>query len=270
MEEPRKAIDFFALVDRLREPAVSAAIEWLPFPKGSHGLDAGCGVGSHTGLLLDAIAPGGHLVGVDASADHLARAESNAQKGGHSARTSFQLADVGALPFEADSFDWAWSADCVGLIPGDPVEMIRGLARVVRSGGFVALLYWSSQRLLPGYPLLEARLNGTAAGLAPVKEGDAPNRHFLRSLGWLADAGLERTSAKTFIVDIHAPLTGEKKQGVEAIIEMRWDDSTSELSEEETKEFRRLTDHNSPEFILDRRDYFGFFTYSLFCGRVPG
>lgn len=269
MSEARRAIEFFELVDRLREPAIAAAIEWLPLPRGSHGLDAGCGVGSHTGLLLDAVAPGGHLTGVDASADHLGRAETRAARAGLSDHTSFQLADVATLPFKPDTFDWAWSADCVGLIPGNPVEMIRGLVQVVRPGGLVALLCWSSQRLLPGYPVLEAKLNGTKAGLAPAMADTPPEDHFSRLLGWLREAGLEEVSARTFVVDVHAPLLEDQKEALDAIIEMRWGDPGSELSTEDADQFLRLRDRGSPASIVDRPDYFGFFTYSLFWGRVP-
>jgi hypothetical protein len=38
---------------------------------------------------------------------------------------------------------------------------------VVRLGGSVAILFWSSQMLLPGHPVLEARLNATRVGIAP-------------------------------------------------------------------------------------------------------
>ena len=36
--------------------------------------------------------------------------------------------------------------------------------------GRVAILAWSSEQLLPGYPLLEARLRATTAGLAALDE----------------------------------------------------------------------------------------------------
>ncbi len=257
------------IVDCLREPAVVSAIDSLRLPKGSHGLDAGCGIGSHMGLLARAIAPGGHVTGLDSSAEHLAIAIESARHSEASDRMSFRQGSVGALPFESGAFDWAWSADCVGSIPGDPVQMVEGLARVVKPGGIVALLLWSSQRLLPGYPLLEARLDGTSAGIAPATDRWPPERHFLRSLGWLSHAGLGELAARTFVVDVHAPLSEDQRAALAAIIEMRWGNPNAELPSDDWATFERIRDRASPDSIVDCADYFGFFTYTLFRGRVP-
>ena len=254
--------------DRLRAPAIASAIDALQLPEGSHGLDAGCGIGSHCDLLLRATSPGGHLTGLDASPDHLAVAGEAARRGGLSDRVSFREGDVTDLPFETDEFDWAWSVDCVGFIPGDPVAMVKGLARVVKPGGKVALLLWSSQQLLPGYPYLEARLNGTRAGAAPATPQWPPHRHPLRSIGWLSRARLRDPAARSFVIDIHAPLHEEQKTALASLIEMRWGNPKSEMSEADQEVFQRLKDRTRPDSIVDCQDYFGFFTYSLFWGVV--
>jgi hypothetical protein len=51
---------------------------------------------------------------------------------------------------------------------------------------------------------------------------------------------------------------------------MRWGSPESELSEADQEAFRRLKDRAHPDSIVDSDDYFGFFTYSLFWGVVPG
>ena len=61
---------------------------------------------------------------------------------------------VTELPFDDDTFVWAGSMDCVGYLPLEPAPLLSELARVVRPGGRVAILAWSSEKLLPGYPLL--------------------------------------------------------------------------------------------------------------------
>jgi demethylmenaquinone methyltransferase/2-methoxy-6-polyprenyl-1,4-benzoquinol methylase len=209
-------------------------------------------------------------MGLDASGSLLAEAVESARRGGVGDRASFRQGDVGALPFEADTFDWAWSVDCVGFIPGDPVEMVGELIRVVRPGGTVALLLWSSQQLLPGYPFLEARLNGTTAGAAPATAEWPPQRHPLRSVGWLSGAGLQMPTARTFVVDLHAPRSEDQKAALASLMEMRWGDPESELSEEDGRLYRRITDRACPDSIVDTEDYFGFFTYTLFWGIVRG
>ncbi|MEJ2303365.1 MAG: hypothetical protein P8Y14_17710 [Anaerolineales bacterium] len=85
------------------------------------------------------------------------------------------------------AFDWAWSVDCVGYAPIEPLPLVKELARVVKPGGRVAILAWSSEKLLPGYPVLEAHLNATSSGIAPFVRGKKPELHFTRALGWLRD-----------------------------------------------------------------------------------
>ena len=57
------------LADFLREPVIRSAIQSLQLPSGSCGLDAGCGIGSHTLLLAEAVAPDGHVTGLDLSTE---------------------------------------------------------------------------------------------------------------------------------------------------------------------------------------------------------
>ena len=256
------------LADRLRGPAVASAVEALCLPPGGHGLDVGCGMGSQMEALVEASAPGGKVTGLDPQGEHLAAGRCLTDAAGISDRVSFRRGAAEALPFEADSFDWAWSVDCVGFIPGNPVEMLREMARVVRQGGTVALLLWSSQQLLPGYPFLEARLNGTRAGAAPAEPHWPPERHPLRALGWLTEAGLRGPAARTFLTDLASPFLEEEREALLALMEMRWGDPGEELPDADVATFRMLTDRSAPESIVDRDDYFGFFTYTLFWGRV--
>jgi len=137
-------------------------------------------------------------------------------------RVSFRKGDVRHLPFQAESFDWAWSVDCVGFILGDPVAMVREMARVVKPGEVVALLLWSSQQFLPGYPFLEPRLNATSGGAAPATAGWPPERYPLRCFGWLSRAGLRELAARTFVTDILARLREDQKVALSSLIEMRW------------------------------------------------
>jgi ubiquinone/menaquinone biosynthesis C-methylase UbiE len=256
------------LSDFLREPVIRSAIKALRLPPGSRGLDAGCGIGSHTLLLTEAVAPGGHVTGLDQSPQLLNQARETAERSGLSERVSFREGDVNKLPFEHDTFDWVWSVDCAGYAPGEPVTLLKELARVVKPGGTVAILAWSSQQLLPGYPLLEARLNATSSGIAPFTKGSRPQSHFLRALGWFREAGLEEPTAQTFAGDAYAPLSDDVRSALISLLEMRWGEPRSELSPEEWEEYQRLSNPQSPDFILNQADYYAFFTYSMFRGRV--
>jgi demethylmenaquinone methyltransferase/2-methoxy-6-polyprenyl-1,4-benzoquinol methylase len=62
------------------------------------------------------------------------------KEAGLSERISFREGDVKDLPFDNDVFDWAWSVDCIGYAPMEPLPAIKELARVVKPGGSVVLL----------------------------------------------------------------------------------------------------------------------------------
>jgi len=256
------------LADRLRTSMLSSAIQALGLPRRSRGLDAGCGAGSLTFLLAEAVGAAGHVTGIDVNPEFLAHAQKTAEDRDLAKRTSFQQGDVRRLPFEANSFNWACSVDCVGFIPASPVRLLKELARVVKPGGAVAILLWSSQQLLPGYPLLEARLNATSLGIAPFTAGKTPDQHHLRALNWFQKAGLKALTAGTFVGDVHAPFDDDERDALRSLIEMRWGDPQSELTPPDRALYQRLSNPTSPACILNLSDYYAFFTYSMFRGTV--
>jgi ubiquinone/menaquinone biosynthesis C-methylase UbiE len=257
-----------AVSNPLSELVIPSAIQALQLPPGSRGLDAGCGIGLQALSLAEAVGTAGHVTGLDLSPQFLVHAREIAEKAGLSERISFQQGDVHRLPFDDDTFDWVWSSNCVGYAPLDPLPLLRELTRVVKPGGSVAILVWSSQQLLPGYPLLEARLNATSSGIAPFVIGKRPELHFLRALGWFREVGLEDPTAQTFVGDAHAPLSDDMRSALMALLDMRWPGVQSELAPEDWAEFQRLCQPESPDFILDLPDYYAFFTYSMFRGKV--
>ena len=151
--------------------------------------------------------PAGHVTGLNLSPEQLAYSREAAKESELSKYVSFREGDMNILPFDDDTFDWVWSMDCVGYAPVEPLPLISELVRVVKPGGTVAVLAWSSQQLLPGHPSLEARINATSAGIAPFVKGKNPEKHFLRALGWFRDAGMEDLTTQTFVSSVNAPLS---------------------------------------------------------------
>jgi ubiquinone/menaquinone biosynthesis C-methylase UbiE len=253
----------------LREPLLRSVIEALTLPTGSRGLDAGCGVGLQTLLLAEAAGPQGHVTGLDIVPEFLAYGEDLAWKAGLSGRISFQEGDIYSLPFHDDSFDWVWSADCIGYPAGELAGILKELARVVRPGGSINLLAWTSQQVLPGYPLLEARLNASCSSYIPFLTGKDPQQHFLRALCWFQGAGLKEVRARTFVGEVQAPLSAGERTALVSLFEMLWEKPAPGDGQEDWAACQRLCRAESPDFILDLPYYYAFFTYTLFCGKVP-
>jgi ubiquinone/menaquinone biosynthesis C-methylase UbiE len=252
----------------LREPLLRKVIQALELPSGSHGLDAGCGIGLQALLLLEAVGVDGHVTGLDIHPELLAHGAAMTAKAGLSDRIMFRQGDVSQLPFDDNSFDWIWSADCIGYPAGELAPVLKELIRVVKPGGSVILLGWSSQNLLPGHPLLEARLNGTCSGYLPFLKDKKPEHNFMRASHGLQDAGMKDVQAQTFVSDIQVPFDDSQRIALASLFDMLWGTRQPDISDDDWSEYQRLCDPSSADFILDIPKYYGFFTYSVFRGEV--
>ncbi len=254
-------------------PAIRQAMDALPVAAGSHGLDAGCGIGAHTRLLAHKVGPDGRVTGIDLAEAHVEAARHDTTGSPVASRVAYLQGDVFQLPFEDDTFDWAWCSDTLWPGFGDkgndaPRLGIAELTRVVRPGGIVALNFWSSQALLAGYPILEAELERAYTYWNPSLGKVPPDLHFLRAHGWLRGAGLEQPTVRTFVAEAQAPLSPELRESLGYYFEMFWGEVESAVPAETWAEYRRLCSASSPDYLLDCPDYYAFVTYSLVYGQV--
>jgi len=253
----------------LQKPVTVSAVRTLKLLRGSRGLDVGCGYGAQVMLLAESVGPKGHVTGVDISRKFLNYGRDIVKRSGLLHCISLVEGDMNALPFDENTFDWVWSASCVGYFPNDPIPALKEMVRVVKPGGRVIILVWSSETLLPGYPVLEAHLKATSSGIAPFLLGLKPESHFLRMLARFHEIGLEERTVQTISGQVHAPLSDDQRKAMIGLLDMRWSGVESELSKGDWAELQRLIQPGSPDFILDQPDYYAFFTYSMFQGRVP-
>jgi SAM-dependent methyltransferase len=114
-------------------------------------LDVGCGLGDTTLALADAVAPGGEVVGVDASRAMLAEARRRARDRADSVR--FTVGDATRLDEPDASFDVVRCERTLQWV-ADPQTAVREMARVLRPGGRLSLVDtdWSTLELAVGDP----------------------------------------------------------------------------------------------------------------------
>ncbi len=172
------------------------------------------------------------------------------------------------LPFEDNTFDWAWSVDCVGYPAGDALPALREIRRVLKPGGMIAILAWTSQQVLPGYPLLEARLNAASSAYLPYLKNIDPDQHFMRLPIWMEKAGFGDIQARSFLGEVQAPLSEGERKALVSLFEMLWGQPQPGESPEDREDYERLCLPGSAEFILDQPGYYAFFTYTMFSGKV--
>jgi len=128
---------------------------FLPYlTTGMRLLDCGCGPGTISVDLAEAIAPG-ELVGIDTSDQLLEQAGAKARDRGLT-NTRFEHADIHRLPFDDGSFDAAVVSRVLEHLP-DPVAAMREVRRVLRPGGVVGVCSpdYGGTIIAPIDPLLE-------------------------------------------------------------------------------------------------------------------
>jgi ubiquinone/menaquinone biosynthesis C-methylase UbiE len=117
-------------------PIHDRIVEVLAIGSGMRVVDVACGTG---GVALRAARAGADVVGIDISADQLAKARSAAAAEGLAVR--FDEGDCQELPYRDGEFDAVTSA--FGAIFAPDHERTAGeLARVCRRGGALALTAW--------------------------------------------------------------------------------------------------------------------------------
>ncbi len=113
-----------------------ALLEALQLGEGDSAIDVGCGVGDDIVLLAERVGSGGHAVGVDLSANLLAKARSRTAG---IAGATFIRVDAHALPFGDDSFGGARVERTLQHV-ADPAGVVREIVRVTRPGCRVVAL----------------------------------------------------------------------------------------------------------------------------------
>ena len=116
-------------------------------------LDCGCGPGSITVGLAEAIAPG-QVIGVDIEPNEYRSAWSQATKrAGINPR--FAIANVYHLPFADNSFNATFLHNVLSHLR-QPLDILKGIYRLLRQGGVIGISHpdFSGQLISPSDPLL--------------------------------------------------------------------------------------------------------------------
>ena len=269
---PHNDLDVMECLTKFREPLIRQIITSLHISMCTRGLDAGCGLGFFTHLLARQTGMNGHVTGLDISKELITLA----RKEYANPYVDFATGDINHLSFEPATFDWIWSMDT--LWPGSPENgcpftspdpVMKSFYRLLKPGGRLFLLFWSGQKLLPGHPLLEARLNATVPANAPFTPDMDPYLHILNCKHWFQNAGYDEIESITFVRNVCSPLCDNSKKALAILYRMLWGNSREELPEDIREQYFRFCIPGSAAFIPDQPHFCGFYTYTLFMGTKP-
>jgi ubiquinone/menaquinone biosynthesis C-methylase UbiE len=132
-------------------------------------LDLGAGAGFDAFIAARAVGPTGRVIGVDMTAEMVAKARANAKKGGY-AQVEFRLGEIEALPVADGTVDVIISNCVINLCP-DKAPVYREAFRVLKPGGRVAVSDVVAHVALSGDVTRDLALHsGCLAGATPREE----------------------------------------------------------------------------------------------------
>jgi ubiquinone/menaquinone biosynthesis C-methylase UbiE len=171
-------------------------------------LDCGCGPGSITVDLAQAVAPG-EAIGIDPREDALAQGRALARER-RIANVTFQAASVYQLPYPDGSFDATFACAVLQHL-AVPLAALKEMRRVLKPGGVIGIVDGSSTIIFryPTNPLLEKwdRLRALERAYNTGRPSDAVQ---LRAL--LREAGFARTQASGEMTTEAGPPAGSLEE----------------------------------------------------------
>jgi ubiquinone/menaquinone biosynthesis C-methylase UbiE len=270
-----ESVPFTVALERMNwfhEPEVRAVIAGLPLPRGSRGLDVGCGVGLYTLWLAEAVGPDGRVVGIEPSAERVdaARALAGVRLG--PPRLEFREGDGTAVDAPAGTFDWLWCGNVLHHIL-DTQAALKDFARVLRPGGLLVVL--ESQALsamfLPGHPELERRIQQAETERSREEAGARSfQERRQRTLESLREAGFADAAHDTRLLQRRAPLDAVARAYIgDVVFGRNWGERLKPLlSDEDWRRRGALCDPQSPEYVLGRPDYYCLYPITVFTART--
>ena len=194
------------MLDGQLEGVGRLAMDAAAFRAGESVLDVGCGCGSTTLAIAEAVGPEGRCVGIDLSRPMLELARARGREAGV-ANAEFVEADAQEHAFRP-AFDVLWSRFGV-MFFADPVRAFANLRGALRQGGRLAFVCWQAPARNPWMivPVLAAMAHLPAP---PPPQPDAPGPFAFADEGRvrsiLADAGFRDVEVRGH--EVQLPLGG--------------------------------------------------------------
>lgn len=228
----------------------------LPLPAGGRVLDLPCGDGFFTACLARELYPFGGVVAADVSPAYLRLAARVVGRSAKAAGVEFVRADAYHLPFDPESFDLVWCAQSL-ITFDDPTAALREMRRVVRPGGYVAVLENDEfHHIMVNWPVgIELAVQRAVAAGCRARYGSAAKFSPARAARrMLREAGLQPVAKRTYAADRQAPFD----RATAAFLKLHFDQTRAfiagHLSAETLRAFDRFIDPDGDESVFRLAD----------------
>lgn len=147
-------------------------VEYAGLQTGHTVLDLGSGAGLDAFVARDEVGESGHVIGVDMTAEMIAKARENANESGFN-NVEFRLGEIEHLPVLSDSIDVVIS-NCVLNLVSDKQRAFAEIFRVLKPGGHFCISDIVSSRQLPKW------VKGIVEAYAGCVSGAIPKEDYLK------------------------------------------------------------------------------------------
>ncbi len=221
---PLNAIEWLETHHQSKAPEREQMIRDLHLKKGSFVVDAGCGPGLWTPLLVRAIGSKGRVTGVDISPAALVTAYQRLQGRRYARQVQYKQGFLEELPVSPGSAQVIFSANVSQYLP-DPVETFASMGRYLEAGGRLAVkdIDFGTMRFHNIDATLQARVFQARERweAARVDEGYAFEDSWVGSklAGYLRQAGYQEVEEKSYHIVRRAPLPTDFRYYLQGIAE---------------------------------------------------
>lgn len=255
------------------QPEYEVMLQAAGLQRGWKVLDAGCGVGSFLPLMSEMLGASGHITATDLAPENVQLVAERIATSKLSVQCPVQtrVGSVLAIDDAEGTYDAVWCSAVLQYLSDDELNRaLNEFRRVVRPGGLViikdfATTYWQFQPMDP--TLLWRWLDaGRRANVAYTKQ-------ILRNIQLpqiARHAGYANIKTSTTLVERFAPISLADRDFLAGVLEWLSKSAAAlPLSLEDIEQWRRTSDRQSPDYLLDSPDYYYAEGHILVVAQVP-
>lgn len=278
IEEPVGSLPFIDLAwlddhHQAKRADRRAMVEALDLQAGECVIDVGCGPGYWSELFAEQVGATGRVVGVDLSPQLVGHARARNERGPFADRLDFRVGRFDDLPVADGAGSTVFFGNCLTYV-GATDRVFAELRRITRPGGRIAVKDFDGGALVI-HPLdraLTYRVLAAADRALVETPPDPPFDNYAgrKVNGLMRNAGLADVATRSWAIQFTAPLAPPAARYIRGNAEWYARTATPFLDAPDQAAWLAAFDPGSPDYILDRPDFYFCMLEILAVGRVGG